>query len=233
MDRVLLTALIISSTYFVLLSLPALLFYMPTLSPKFLETLTSTALHATISTVFVIPVSIVIGYVFTLRREGRYLTPLILSTTAIPHTALGVLLSPMVFSLNLTDTSIAIILGMFVVSTPIGVGVMRASFAALGVELEEFLRGMGVRGFRLQWFYLRASPISLLLAALLSWFRSFSELGVFLIVAQRPQTVGIYIFEEFLKSGPSAVVSASLVLLVFALALTFVTVVLEGGFRDS
>ncbi|MCS7145508.1 MAG: hypothetical protein RMJ28_03275 [Nitrososphaerota archaeon] len=233
MDRTLSAALMVSISYFTLLALPGIMLYGPLPPPRFLETIVSTATHSTLSTLLVIPTSLILGYTLTFRTEARYLTTLILSTTAIPHTAIGVLLSPIIFNLQLTDTSAAIILGMFIVSTPIGVGVLRASFAAQGVEMEEYLRGMGVRGFRILWFYLRASPTSVLLAALLSWFRAFSELGVFLIIAQRPQTVGIYIFEEFLKTGPTAVISASLILLGVALVLTLATVVLEGGPRSS
>ncbi len=231
MDRVLLLAAVVSVAYFLLLSLPAVIVFGATPSPSFFWVVASTAMYATVSSLIVLPVSFILGFALAFRPSGSYITPLILFSTAIPHTAIGVLLAPTVFSLKITDTGAAIVLGMFVVSLPIGVGVMRASFAAQGVELEEFLRSMGVRGMRLQWFYLKASPTSVILAALLSWFRAFSELGVFLIVAQRPQTVGIYIFEEFLKSGPTAVVSASLVLLAVAIILTLVTVVLEraGG----
>lgn len=227
MDRILLLAVVASVAYFLLLSLPAVIVFGAEPSPSFFSIVASTATYATVSSLLVLPVSLILGYSLAFRPSGSYITPLILSSTAIPHTAIGVLLAPTVFSLKITDTVASIILGMFVVSLPIGVGVMRASFAAQGVELEEFLRSMGVRGVRLHWFYLRASPTSVFLAALLSWFRAFSELGVFLIVAQRPQTVGIYIFEEFLRSGPTSVVSASLVLLAFAVMLTFVTLVLE------
>ncbi|MEM4298112.1 MAG: hypothetical protein QW815_07080 [Nitrososphaerota archaeon] len=227
MDRILLLAVIVSVAYFLLLSLPAVIVFGTAPSPSFFWIIASTATYATASSLIVLPVSFILGFALAFRPTGSYITPLILFSTAIPHTAIGVLLAPTVFSLKITDTGAAIVLGMFVVSLPIGVGVMRASFAAQGVELEEFLRSMGVRGLRLQWFYLRASPASVLLAALLSWFRAFSELGVFLIVAQRPQTVGIYIFEEFLKSGPTSVVSASQVLLAVAIVLTLVMVVLE------
>lgn len=227
MDRILLIAVIVSVAYFLLLSLPAVVMFGAAPSSSFFRIVASTATYATASSLIVLPVSFIVGFALAFRPSGSYMTPLILFSTAIPHTAIGILLAPIVFSLKITDTATSIVLGMFVVSLPIGVGVMRASFAAQGVELEEFLRSMGVRGMRLQWFYLRASPTSVLLAALLSWFRAFSELGVFLIVAQRPQTVGVYIFEEFLRSGPTAVVSASLVLLAVAMMLTLVTLVLE------
>jgi len=230
---VLVAALVISSIYFLVLAIPGFIVYGQAPSPRFVEVVTSTALHSTLSTLLVVPTSLILGYAFTFRKVGKFFTPLVLATIAVPHTAIGVLLSPIIFNLNLTDTSAAILIGMFIVSCPVGVGVMRASFAAQGVELEQYLRSMGVKGFRLQWFYVKESPISILLAALLSWFRAFSELGVLLIVAQRPQTVGIYVFEEFLKTGPAAVISASLILLGMALILTFVSVVVEGGLRDS
>jgi len=233
LDRILIAALVISLSYFIVLSLPAVLVFGSAPRPDFMGAVTTTAIYSTLATLLVLPASLLLGYAFTFRPTGRYISPLILFSTAIPHTAIGVLLAPIIFSLNITDTGLAIVLGMFIVSTPIGVGVIRAAYAAQGIELEEYLRSMGVRGFRLQWFYLKASPTSILLAALLSWFRSFSELGVFLIIAQRPQTVGIYIFEEFLKSGPGVVVSASLLLLAVALSLAFAVVVLEHGPRDS
>jgi ABC-type sulfate transport system permease component len=51
----------------------------------------------------------------------------------------------------------------------------------------------------------------------LMWLRSFSELGAFLIVGMRPATVGVYLYETFLRLGTAPAVTVALLVAVFGL----------------
>lgn len=233
MDRITISSLVICVSYFLVLSLPSLVVYGVVQAPGFLEALATTAAYSTIATLIVLPLSTLLGYALSFKDKAKYMEPLILFSTAIPHTAIGILLSPLIYGLRIADTGVAIIVGMVIVSTPIAMGVLRTSFSSQGTELQEYLRAMGVNGRTILWIYFRSSPVGILVASLLGWFRSFSELGAFLIIAQRPKTVGIYLYEEFLRMGPQVVASASLLLLGIALTVAFIVVVMESGPRDT
>lgn len=175
-----------------------------------LEAILNTAIFSSVASLLVLMPAVVLGHASARGLSASFI--IVSLTTGIPHTAIGTLLLPVIAALGLVDTWLAIVIGMWIVSLPLAAAVMRGSIASMGVEMEEYLRSMGVKGFRLLWIYVKASPRALVTAALLAWLRSFSELGVFLIVATRPISAGIYIFEYFLKYGVAEVAGASLIL---------------------
>ncbi|MCS7095408.1 MAG: hypothetical protein NZ988_06365 [Thaumarchaeota archaeon] len=220
MDRLQAFCLLIALAYFSLLTVPALIAYPPSLEVAFLDALLNTALLSTLATSVSVPVGTVMAY-GALPRSWRLTAPLVTFTVSVPHTAIGVLLAPSVFGAGLADTAAAITLAMVVVSLPMSFSVLRGAFASLGVGYVEFLRGIGVRGLGVALMMLRSTRTALISASLLTWFRCFSELGAFLILAQRPLTVGVYVYEEFLKRGAGPVIGASLALLAVALLVAF------------
>lgn len=229
MDRVQALCLGVSLAYFSLLTVPALLTYRPEFEPTFLEALVNTALLATVSTSVSVPLGVVLAY-GTLPAPWRLIAPVVTFTVSVPHTAIGVLLAPAVFGAGLADTATAVALAMIVVSTPMSFSVLRGAFASLGSGYVEFLRAMGMRGLGVAAMMLRSTRTALVSASVLTWFRSFSELGALLILAHRPLTVGVYVYEEFLRRGAGPVIGASLVLALVALA---VAIVLERWSGDA
>lgn len=220
MDRLQLYAVSVSLAYFALLTVPALLRYPLSVGPELIEALLNTAVASTASTLLAVPVAVLLAQ-GSLSGPGRLTVPLVTATVSVPHTAIGVLLAPLVFGAGIADTLPATLLAMSVVSLPIGFTVVRGALASLGPGYFEFLRGMGLSGLRLVAMASRSVRTALLLALLLSWFRAFSELGALLIVARRPLTVGVYVYEFFLSRGTEPVVGASVALLLLAVAAAF------------
>ena len=181
------------------------------ITPGFTESVWNTVLYASVATILCIPAAALLGYGAT-RLRLRFAYALILFSTAIPHTAIGVLLAPLMSSLGLFDTPGAVVFSMWIVSLPYATAIVRASLEGLGREFEEYLRCMGVGGFRLLYLHAKAASYGFAAAAMLAWLRAFSELGVLLLIAPRPITVGIQIYEIFLKYGAETVTTASLLL---------------------
>ncbi|MCS7142188.1 MAG: ABC transporter permease subunit [Aigarchaeota archaeon] len=190
----------------------------------------NSALTSTVAALIATPVGSVLAY-FTMNGSRRFLTPLIMFPIAIPHTAIGVLLLPLVRGLGAIDTWIAIVLAMLIVSTPLSFATVRGALKSMGPELNEFLRPLGVKEYWVYWFYTRSSLQSHVLGLLLAWLRSFSELGAFLIIAHRPVTAGIYIYESFLMGGLAYTIGASLLLV--GIAVIFATLLVLIGERDG
>lgn len=195
-------------------------------SSEFLIAMINTSLLSTIATAASVPVASILAYV-TMNGRGSFLLPLITYTTAIPHTAVGVLLLPAFRTLGILDTWMAIVVAMWIVSTPLALATIRGAMRSTGREMYEFLKPLGLGDLTIYWFYVRSTIASHYMAILLSWLRSFSELGAFLIVAHRPLTMGIFIYESFLVSGAAPTIGTSLLLA--ALGMIFATIVTYLG----
>jgi ABC-type sulfate transport system permease component len=232
MERFWIYSLAVSSTYLAVFTVPTLATQRLAFTPQLLGPLITTAFYSSLATAIVIPLSLLTS-LGSLRSEGRIITALTTFPTAIPHTAIGVLLAPIFFRTGLHDTGLAVLTGMLVVCLPIGFGVFRSYLASLAeTGYLEFLASLRVGGHRLILLILRSSKAALISAALLCWFRAFSELGVFFIIAQRPLTVGIYIYETFMRAGFEEVAGAALILLLVALLVSIALTLGEKGARD-
>jgi ABC-type sulfate transport system permease component len=216
MDRLQLYALSVALFYFGFLTIPAIIRYQLILAEEYVQALMNTATAATLSTLMVLSVAALTAQ-GSLSGLGKVAVPLVTATASMPHTAVGVLLAPLVFGLGISDTTVAIVLAMTVISLPIGFTVIRGAIASLGQGYFEFLRSMGLSGPRMTAMTLRSVRTAVILAFLLSWFRAFSEVGALLIVARRPLTVGVYIYEFFLSRGTEYVVGGALVLVLLSL----------------
>ena len=229
MERLQIYALSVGLFYFSFLTIPAIIRYRLILTNEFLQALVNTAVASTFSTLIVLPLAALTAQ-GSLSGLGKAAVPVLTATVSVPHTAIGVLLSPLVFGSGTSDTMAAIVLAMAVVSLPIGFTVIRGAMASLGHGYFEFLRSMGLSGLRITALTLRSVRTAVLLAFLLSWFRAFSELGALLIVARRPLTVGVYIYEFFLSRGTEFVVGGALALVLLSLLVGFGVARLE---RDA
>jgi ABC-type sulfate transport system permease component len=203
--------LLIAAGYALIIVVPPLFYDVDGIPPEAYQALVYTALASTISTSSTLPPAILLSF-YGVRRKLGIIIPITTFSTAIPHTALGLLLLPLYSSIGLVDTSLAIITSMMIVCLPIGVGAMTSMFSASNKALDEFLQPLGVGDLRIIRLYMACAARPVITAAILMWLRGFSELGVFLIVAQRPPTVGVYLYEVFLKAGASSAVPLALLL---------------------
>jgi len=136
----------------------------------------------------------------------------------IPHTAIGALLAssfsplnPIGLNLALYETPLAIYLAMTLVSLPIARGSLATAMTQLDPDFEVVMRSLGASRIYYLFFILpRALISSMIITLILSWARAFSEAGSLLVLARRPLTVGVYIFEAFTLYGVTGVYFASL-----------------------
>lgn len=232
MERFQLYVVAVILGYFAILTVPAVLRYPLAFTEEFSEAVMNTVVLSTISTLITLPLALVLAQ-GSLRSPGRTLAPLVTATVSVPHTAIGVLLAPLVFGAGLVDTPAAIVIAMTIVSLPIGFTALRSALVSLGTGYFEFLAGMGVTGWRVIPIAIRSIRSALVISAILSWFRAFSELGAVLILARRPTTIGVYIFENFLAWGAAPVVGGSVALLALAVAVGFLIERLTGVARGK
>lgn len=209
-----------------LLGLPLLL-VRPQLEARALYALANSAALASAAALLCVPPAALIGYVALNSRRSLLFT-LVAFSTAVPHTAVGALIFPLVRGLGLIDTAPAALLAMWVVSLPLAVATVRGAYLSLGPGLELLLRPLGLGRLPILLMYARAASKGLLLAALVAWLRAFSELGALLLVAFRPLTAGIYVYEAFLTSGLAPVIGASLLMAGMGIALSSALLLLEG-----
>jgi len=207
--------------YFGVLMVPPLIIHSFHPPSGFESALATTATASTIATVFSLPAAMLFTF-YGLRRGVAAVLPAVTFSTAVPHTAIGLLLLPLFARIGIVDTFPAVVAAMVVVSTPIGVGTLATLFSQHNKNLDEFLQTLSLNDLSIIWLYLRSAPTTIASTVLLMWLRSFSELGAFLIVAVRPATVGVYLYETFLRLGSGPAVGVAL--LVAVLGLVFSTV---------
>lgn len=187
------------------------------LPPDPVTSLVNTVFAASVSTAIVFPVSLFVSFYMVRRGMGGVL-PFLTFSTAIPHTAVGLLLLPLISSLGIVDTAPAVIISMIVVSTPIGVGTLSSVFSSMGKSLDEYLQPLGIGELHIVLLHVRGALAGVFTAAILIWLRGFSELGALLIVANRPVTVGIYLFELFNRGGAALSVLYAVVVALIGLS---------------
>ena len=205
------------ATYVGALFLPPLLYQRLTLPSNPYNALLNTIFAASIASLLVFPLAMLIGF-YVAARSLALILPFLMFATAIPHTAIGLMLLPLFSALKIVDTWLAVIIAMMVVSLPLGVGSMASSLSSAAKSLDEFLTVLGVGELRNIWIHLRAVGLGGAVSFLLIWLRAFSELGVFLIVAYRPSTVGVYLFELFQTGGAETAVPFSIIVAAIGMA---------------
>jgi len=215
-----LVALIVTAAFVASFFVPPALYQGLTLPSDILTSLVNTIVSASIASALVFPFAVLLGF-YVSRRGLGILLPFMMFTTAIPHTAIGLLLLPLFTALNLVDTSMAVVLTMSAVSLPLGVSTISSGFSTALRSLDEFLTSMGIGESRNILIHLRAAKTVAAISLLLMWLRAFSELGALLIVANRPVTVGVYLFELFNRGGAAFAVPYSLVVALIGLSFSF------------
>ncbi|MEM2973475.1 MAG: ABC transporter permease subunit [Candidatus Caldarchaeum sp.] len=228
---VLKTAVVIAAfSYPLLLLTPGFLYPGLYLAPDPVTPLVNTVVFSSFATVLAFPAALILAF-YASKRGLAWITPLLTFSTAIPHTALGLLLLPLFTRLGFIDTAPAIIISMIVVSLPIGIGVLTSTFSSAQRSLDDFLQPLGLSDPQIIWMHLRAIPSGIVVSSLLMWLRNFSELGVFLIVANRPQTVGIYLFSIFNQGGAAASILYAILFGLIGLAFSFLLYLVSRGAR--
>jgi len=213
-----------------LLILPLLLVRASFTSTALIAILNSSLFALAATALCLLPAAL-IAYV-TMNARSSLLFPLVSFSTAVPHTALGVMLLPLVRALGIIDTAPAVVLAMFTVSLPLATATLRSAFLAMGPGLEHMLRPLGLGRLSIFLMYVRGAPLGLLLAALIAWLRAFSELGALLLIAFRPLTAGIYVYEAFYEVGLGPVLGASLLMGAMGLLLASSLLLLERRFTE-
>ncbi|MDW8063278.1 MAG: hypothetical protein RMI43_03825 [Candidatus Caldarchaeum sp.] len=212
--------------YFLVLTVPGFLYPGLSFPADFFTPLFNTMAYSTAATLAGLPVALLLAF-YASRREIGGIIPVLTFSTAIPHTAIGLLLLPLFTRFGIVDTAPAIIVAMIIVSLPIGTGSLISAFASTQKSLDEFLQPLGLNDLQIIGLHVRASSLGVVASVILMWLRCFSELGAFLIVANRPLTVGVYLFELFNRGGAAAAVLFSLVLAVTGLLFSTVLYVIS------
>ncbi|MCS6769316.1 MAG: hypothetical protein NZ570_02630 [Candidatus Caldarchaeum sp.] len=205
------SVLFIAALYVSVIIAPSFLYQGLLPPPDPYTPLLNTVFFSTVAALIVFPAALLLAFFISKRGVGGVI-PLLTFSAAIPHTAIGLLLLPLFTRLGIVDTAPAIIISMMVVSLPVGVGALIATFTSAQRSLDEFLQPLGLNDLQIIWFHVKSSAVGVAAAVILMWLRNFSELGAFLIVANRPATVGIYLFELFNKGGAAASILYSIVL---------------------
>jgi ABC-type sulfate transport system permease component len=196
--------------YIAVLFLPPLLYQRLTLPPDPYTSIVNTALAASIASLLAFPLAVLLGFYVSARGLAVVL-PFLMFATAIPHTAIGLMVLPLFLALNIVDTWLAVIITMMIVSLPLGVGSVASGLSATVKALDEFLSVLGVGELRNIWIHMRAMGLGWAVSFMLMWLRAFSELGALLIVSYRPSTVGVYMFELFQTGGAEAAVPYAII----------------------
>lgn len=222
---------LVVAAYLSLFLMPLILYQDLRLPPDPYTSLINTVLSASIATALGFPLAVFLAF-YAIKRGLGGVLPLVTFTTAVPHTAVGLLLLPIFSRLGLVDTVFAVVFSMLFVSLPIGVGSMASIFSSAEKSLDEFLRPLGLNDMQIIWLHVRGAVIGTVTSAALMWLRCFSELGAFLIVANRPLTVGVYLLELFNRGGASLsiiyAVVVGLIGLIFSVVLYLLSRRTEG-----
>ncbi len=122
--------------------------------------------------------------------------------------------------MRIYDTPIAVFLAMTIVSIPIATGSLVSALSQLSPDFEVVARSSGsTRGWYIITVLPRIIMKPLIVAFLLSWARAFSETGSLLVLARRPLTVGVYIYESFLVNGVTSIYVASAASLIIGVSI--------------
>jgi len=152
---------------------------------------------------------------------------------AVPHTVAGIALlfvlgrqgiigapALALFGLSFWGTLAGIVAAMLFVSIPYTVNAARIGFEAVDPRLEMTARSMGLG----PWSVLRHITLPLarrgiITGLTLSYARAISEFGAVIILAYRPMTAPVMIYEFFLRFGLDDAAAMSVLLLAISLLL--------------
>lgn len=211
------SVVVAAAIYVAVLFLPPLLYRRLTLPPDLYTSIINTVLAASIASLLAFPLAVMLGF-YVAARGLAIILPFLMFATAIPHTAIGLMVLPLFLALNIVDTWPAVVVTMMIVSLPLGVGSVASGLSGTVKSLDEFLSVLGVGELRNIWIHMRVMGLGWAVSFLLMWLRAFSELGALLIVAYRPSTVGVYMFELFQTGGAEAAVPYAVIVAALGIA---------------
>jgi tungstate transport system permease protein len=172
------------------------------------------------------------GLAGSTRRPAAVASWLLHTMTALPTVVVGLALY-FAFSasgplgwMELLYTRAAMIVGQFVLATPIVAAVTLTAVRALPREARESARTLGVAPLRRMRLLLREARPALLSAILIAFARVFTELGAAIIlggnIRNQTRTLTTVIALEYSKGDDARAIAMGLVLLVVALAINAV-----------
>lgn len=152
---------------------------------------------------------------------------------AVPHTVAGIALlmvlgrygvlgEPLqaLVGLKFWGTLAGVVAAMLFVSAPYTVNAARIGFEAVDPRFEKIARTLGLGPWRtFACITLPMARRSIMTGVTLTYARSISEFGAVVILAYYPMTAPVMIYELFLRFGLDQAATASVLLLVVALAL--------------
>jgi len=144
---------------------------------------------------------------FPLRQ---FIISLIDIPIVIPHTAVGIALLTVfsrngIFPLNIIDSPVGIGLAMAFVSIPFLIQSAREGFLSVPEKLEKASLSLGIN--HTQTFFKISIPLAwqhIVSGFIMMFARGISEFGAIIIIAYRPTTSSVLLFERFNSFGLSA-----------------------------
>lgn len=212
----------------------------PAIRDATLLSLRAAAITAGIATLFGVPMA------YLLARgtfPGRGLVQALVDLPlAVPHTVAGIALLFLLgrdgwagapaarLGISFYGSLWGIVAAMLFVSVPFAVNSARVAFESVDPRLEHAARSLGATGWHA--FRRVTLPLGLrgvLTGAVLVYARSISEFGAVVIIAYYPATAPVEIYNLFLQSGLTQSASASVILLIVALATFLVLRTVASG----
>ena len=226
--------LFLGAIFFILIFLPILYFFFQAypqelvitfFSKPFQKALGLSVLSSTITTVIIFIFGVPLSYFLAcFNFKGKKLMNAIIDLPILfPQTIIGIILLTFLSSktplgefflrkgVRLTSSLIAIVLAQIFVSAPFLIRTAQGAFKNVDKRLENLSRVLGANSAKT--FFKISFPLAfkgIFNGCLLTWARSFSEVGALMIIAYHPQTLPIYIYDKFNQFGLKETVPISI-----------------------
>jgi len=191
------------------------------------QSLITTLLIGFITTLFFSLGAIPLAYLLARKqfRLKRLIVSIIDIPIVIPHTAVGIALltvfSPKgIFPLNIIDSSLGIGLAMAFVSIPFLIQSAREGFLTVPEKLEKASLSLGMN--HRQTFFKIAIPLAwhhIVSGFIMMFARGISEFGAVIIIAYRPTTSSVLLFERFNSFGLLAAQPVAATIIIISLCI--------------
>lgn len=127
------------------------------------------------------------------------------------------------FNINISDSSLGIIMAQLFVSAPFAIRASMTAFSGVDVKLESISRTLGAS--QASTFFRISLPLAIkgiVAGAILTWSRAISEAGSLMVIAYHPLTVSTLVHEKFTSWGleearPVAIIFVIICLWIFVL----------------
>lgn len=197
---------------------------------EFQRALANSLITSFISTLVVLVLGVPLAYVITRVdfRGKKIIDNLIDLPILIPQTVAGIALlvllgpkSPLgefIYKnckIAFAGGYLGIIAAQVFVSSPFLIRSAMDAFAGVDPQLEDASRTLGAGGFITFWrIALPLASGGIFNGCILSWARALSEAGSLMVVAYRPMTVSIYLYDQFIQYGLSESQPAAILLVI-------------------